>query len=248
MHPRLPALLLGSAALLLILGHALAPGGVRLHFAPLWDIPSVLFLAAGLVLARRSSPSGRSELPRPREWSIDVIRRMDWKRFEGLCAAYYPTTGIQGRALHLGETGGIDVRLYQDDEDPEYATAIVRCKSSHATRVDVNTITELAQAMARQGIDKGFYMCRAGFDEAAVAQAANRDITLVDGQVLLQLILRLPAEAQARLLDFATEGDWATPTCPVCNIKMEVRHKKTKQYWRCPNARTRCDQRLKLVE
>ena len=247
MHPRLPALLLGSALLLLILGHALVSGGERLHFAPLWDIPAVLLLAAGLVLARREKPAEAPELSRPREWSIDVMRRMDWKRFEGLCAAYYPTTGIQGRALHLGETGGIDVRLYQDEEDPEYATAIVRCKSSHSTRVDVNTIIELAQAMARQGIDKGFYMCRAGFDDAAVVQAAKRDITLVDGQVLLQLILRLPADDQARLLDFSTEGDWATPTCPVCNIKMAVREKKTKRYWRCPNAKS-CDQRLKLVE
>ena len=100
--------------------------------------------------------------------------------------------------------------------------------------------------MARQGMEKGFYMCRAGFDEDAVAQAARRDITLVDGQVLLHMIQRLPPAAQASLLDFATEGDWATPTCPVCNIKMAVRHKETKQYWRCPNART-CEQRMKLV-
>lgn len=212
----------------------------------MWDIPAGLLLAGGLALAYRKKGAEPSEMARPREWSLDVIRRMDWKRFEGLCAAYYPTTGIKGRALHLGETGGIDVRLYQDEEDPEFATAIVRCKSSHSSRVDARTIIELTQAMARQGIDKGFYMCRAGFDEGAVAQAAKRDITLVDGQVLLHLIQRLPPEAQSRLLDFATEGDWATPTCPACNIKMAVRVKATKRYWRCPNAKV-CDQRMKLV-
>ena len=142
MHPRLPVLLAGFAALLLVLGHALPPfaDGQALRFLPPWDIPALLSLLAGGVLARRPPPQKPQALVRPREWSLDVMRRMDWKRLENLCAAYYPTAGIQGRALHLGETGGIDVRLYQDEEDPEYATAIVRCKSSHATRVDGKTI------------------------------------------------------------------------------------------------------------
>ena len=247
-HPRLPALLCGFAAVLLLLGHGLAmvSGGSFLDFATPWDIPAVLVLVAGLALVARKRAQSPPTPPRPREWSLDVMRRMDWKRFEELCATYYPTTGIQGRALHLGETGGIDVRLYQDKDAPENTTAIVRCKSSNSRRVDARSVLELAQAMSRQGIAKGFYMCRAGFDEQAMAEAAKLDITVVDGQVLLHLIQRLSPEAQARLLDFAIEGDWATPTCPVCNVKMAVRHKETKQYWRCPNAKT-CDQRMKLV-
>lgn len=57
-------------------------------------------------------------------------------------------------------------------------------------------------------------------DAKAIAQA-NR-ITLIDGAMLLMMIPRLPAEERDSLLDFATAGDYTTPTCPTCGVKMKA--------------------------
>ena len=47
----------------------------------------------------------------------------------------------------------------------------------------------------------------------------------------------LPPEKSAALLKFATTGDFLTPTCPRCSVKMESR-KSTKggrAFWGCRN-------------
>ncbi len=38
-----------------------------------------------------------------------------------------------------------------------------------------------------------------------------------------------------RLLAFATEGDWTTPTCPSCGAKMVDRDSKRGRFWGCSN-------------
>ena len=41
-----------------------------------------------------------------------------------------------------------------------------------------------------------------------------------------------PALRQA-LLAFATEGDWTTPTCPSCGVKMAARDSSRGRFWGC---------------
>jgi len=36
-----------------------------------------------------------------------------------------------------------------------------------------------------------------------------------------------------QLLDFATAGDWTTPTCPSCGVKMAARNSKRRRFWGC---------------
>jgi len=137
----------------------------------------------------------------------------------------------------------MDVRLFQDG--PGKASGIARCKASSVHRLDSRPVVDLAGAMARQHIAKGFFMTREGFHEDAIGVAAKHGITLVDSHILLSLIQRLPGRAQKHLLHFATGGDWSTPTCPSCGVKMEMRQRKGAEYWRCPNA-MRCGKRLKI--
>jgi restriction system protein len=68
---------------------------------------------------------------------------------------------------------------------------------------------------------------------------------LIDGDMLLMMILRLPAEVKESLLGFAVEGDYATPTCPSCGIKMNsVQGKEGRPaFWGCHNY-PRCRQKL----
>ncbi|MDD5297815.1 MAG: restriction endonuclease [Rhodocyclaceae bacterium] len=246
-----PMMVTGAAALLL-LAHGLLPAISGSGTGPLtWGLDSlalVLLLAAGWRHSRsriipEDAPTTSTPLPRPTEWSRDVLRHMDWKRFEEVCAAYYEETGVPCKAMYLGQVGGIDVRLFQDG--PEKPSGIARCKASSVHRLDGRPVVDLVGAMARQRITKGFYMTREGFHEDAVEVAAKHGITLVDSHILLSLIQRLPPKAQKHLLEFATGGDWSTPTCPACGVKMDRRSRNGAEYWRCPNA-VRCGKRLKI--
>ena len=53
------------------------------------------------------------------------------------------------------------------------------------------------------------------------------------GSAFMGMIQKLPAEAQQRLLAVATEGEFTTPTCPSCGIKMVWRKSERGDFWGC---------------
>lgn len=191
----------------------------------------------------RTTSSVVSERPRPTEWGLELIRELEWKRFEDVCQQYYQCKGIRSETTPLGPDGGIDIRLYQDDTDK--ATAIVQCKAWGERIVGVNLIRELLGVMTHEKIGKAFFMTSGRYsDDAKTTAGANR-ITLIDGPMLLEMFRRLPAADQEGLLVFATEGDYRTPTCPSCGIKMVPKEGKPGKpdFWGCPTY-PRCRQSL----
>jgi len=170
--------------------------------------------------------------PRPESWSLDVLDRVEWKRFEDLCCAFYREEGIRAETTRLGADGGIDVRLFQDDTTPARATAIVQCKAWNK-QVGVKEVRELRGVMAHEKVEKAFFMAPNGYTDDARSFAAENRITLLDGKLFLAMLLRLPEEASKRLLAFATEGDWTTPTCPGCGDRMTARDSKRGPFWGC---------------
>lgn len=67
--------------------------------------------------------------------------------------------------------------------------------------------------------------------------AKENSIHLIDGLTLLNKILERSPEEQSRLLVIATEGDYLTPTCPNCGIKLVRREnsKDNSSFWGCRN-------------
>lgn len=186
-------------------------------------------------LPPRSEP-GTSVVIReqPTVWTRELIDRIEWKRFEDVCCEYYRIKGIRAETTALGADGGVDIRLFQDDGNPERCTAIVQCKA-WSQAVGVKPIRELRGVMAHQNVEKAFFMAPNGFTDDARAFAGENRITLVDGRLFLAMLERLPEASRAELLAFATEGDWTTPTCPGCGTKMVARDSKRGPFWGCPN-------------
>ena len=179
----------------------------------------------------------------PSEWSIDLIREIEWKRFEDVCQKFYETKGIGSETTALGADGGIDIRLYQDSSGQ--ATSIVQCKSWGERIVGVKPVRELLGVMTHERIGKAFFMTSGQFSSDAKEVAKSNCITLIDGEMLLMMIKRLPEADQRSLLSFAIEGDYKTPTCPACGIKMKRISGKAGRpdFWGCHNYR-RCRQTL----
>ena len=187
---------------------------------------------ARIAFQRSASRPCGAGAERPESWSLDVLDRVEWKRFEDLCCAFYREKGIRAETTRLGADGGIDIHLFQDDTDPTHATAIVQCKAWNKP-VGVKEVRELRGVMAHEKVEKAFFMAPNGYTDDARTFATENRITLLDGKLFLAMLQRLPEEASKRLLEFATAGDWTTPTCPSCGVKMMARDSKRGAFWGC---------------
>lgn len=168
----------------------------------------------------------------PTSWSRELIDRIEWKRFEDLCCEFYRVKGIRAETTRLGADGGVDVRLFQDESDPQCCTALVQCKA-WSQEVGVKPVRELRGVMAHENVEKAFFMAPNGFTDDAKAFAAENCINLLDGKLFLAMIERLPAMKQQQLLAFATTGEWTIPSCPSCGAKMAARESKRGTFWGC---------------
>ncbi|WP_374479327.1 restriction endonuclease [Zoogloea sp.] len=184
---------------------------------------------------------------RPSAWSVELIRDLEWKRFEDVCQRFYASKGIHSATTPLGPDGGIDIRLFQNatETDKGKCTAIVQCKAWGERLVGVKPVRELLGVMTHERIPKAFFMTSGGFTPDAKDIAKANHITLIDGEMFLMMILRLPEDVRQELLNFAIEGDYKVPTCPSCGIKMRVvaGSNGKAEFWGCFNY-PRCRQVL----
>lgn len=211
--------------------------------------PPLTALDRALVSSVFQRPGAGSAPERPAAWSREIIDRIEWKRFEDLCCEFYRVKGIRAETTQLGPDGGVDIRLYQDTTDPQRCTAIVQCKA-WSQAVGVKPVRELRGVMAHEKVGKAFLMAPNGFTEEARDFAVDNRITLLDGKLILAMLNRLPEAQRQQLLAFATEGDWTTPSCPGCGVKMAAREGKRGRFWGCvsfPKCRARLPMRASVA-
>jgi len=146
-------------------------------------------------------------------WTPELLKQLEWRRFEELCAAYFEAQGSGGAAV------------------------LVQCRPWSAYGVGITPVRALRGAMAAGHVDQGMLLTPGKFTQEARAFAGKEGISLVGGAELLAGIAALPPEKARELLELATAGDFLTPTCPACAVKM-VPSKSTargRTYWGCRN-------------
>jgi restriction system protein len=167
----------------------------------------------------------------PANWSLDALRTLEWKRFELLCARYYEAVGFRTETLDAGPDGGIDVKLFKID--PSRPLAVVQCKAWNTRQVGVKEIRELLGVMAHVKVSRGIFVTTGTYTKDALDFGAANPIQLLDGAAFEKKILELPAEKQDALRAFAFEGDYRSPTCASCGVKMVARDSKRGPFWGC---------------
>jgi HJR/Mrr/RecB family endonuclease len=179
-------------------------------------------------------------------WNIDLLDALEWKRFEIVCAKYFEMRGFTSRTNLCGADGGIDIQLFTADSvGPD---SVVQCKA-WARKVRLDPVRGLLGSMTAVGVKKGIFMTTGDYTQDARDFAAKNGISLIGGKELLAKIGALAPEQQAELLAVATDGDYLTPTCPSCGIKMTLRtsSKDQSQFWGCLNY-PRCKSRLHYTD
>lgn len=169
------------------------------------------------------------------KWSLELLRKLEWRRFEELCIGFFQLFGFRAESTRFGADGGIDINLYA--EGATSPSTLVQCKAWNVYKIGIKPIRELRGMMAEKGVARGVFITSATFTAEARTFAATQNIVLIDGPEFIQKIRGLLPEQQKTLLELATQGDFRTPTCPSCGIKMTARNstKDGKPFWGCVN-------------
>ncbi len=208
-----------------------APAGKRQRPAPKRALHDAAEQSGAVMQASPTASCEPDLRPTPDTWSLEALRQLEWKRFELLCARYYEAMGFRSETLAAGPDGGIDVKLFK--VDPSKPLAIVQCKAWNTQQVGVKEIRELLGVMVHEKVGRGIFITTDTYTQDAIAFGAANPIQLLDGAAFTQKIVDLPLEKQQALLGFAFDGDYRTPTCASCGVKMLARDSKRGPFWGC---------------
>jgi restriction system protein len=200
----------------------------------------------GFLAKAPASPRAPSAVPwklDTTQWSPELLKRLEWRRLEEVCVAYFEALGFTTRVARTGADGGVDISLVAQGE--EQPSVLVQCKAWDAYGIGIKRLLALSAAMAEAGLGEGMLVTSGRFTSEAKAFAARQNIRLIDGAALLAKFAELPAEKALALLRFATDGDFLTPTCPACAVKMVSRQSAQggRKFWGCRNY-PRCKQTI----
>ena len=175
------------------------------------------------------------------KWSRELLKHLEWRRLEELSAAYFEELGFRTGLTHGRDDGAVDISLYAAGADT--ACTLVHCKAWDAYPIGIRPLRELRGAMTSANVGEGVMVVAGRFTPEAAGFAAKQNIQLIDGAALIEKLAALLPEKTLRLLKFATRGDFLTPTCPRCSIKMTARNSTGagRMYWGCRNY-PRCKQ------
>lgn len=207
-------------------------------------LPIACLAGAGMSAWRRKVRSALVQDVVQREGG-DVIDGMSWREFELLVGEGFRLQGYQVvESGGGGADGGVDLVLTRPGKRGG-ETFLVQCKQWRAYKVGVSVVRELYGVMAARGATGGFVITSGCFTDDAIEFASGRNVSLVDGSKLVELIRRAKAggrqaAAQTDPAKVHTSNVAATEgtACPVCSEPMVRRTAKRgtnagRAFWGC---------------
>jgi restriction system protein len=167
--------------------------------------------------------------------SVSILDGMSWQEFEMLVGEAFRRGGYTvSETGGGGADGGVDLVLHKDGEK-----FLVQCKQWKALKVGVSIVRELYGVMAAEGATGGFVVTSGIFTQEAKDFAEGRNIDLIDGVELKEIIKTIrPSATVARPMTQDSPLATANPSCPKCGSFMVKRTAKQgantgNMFWGC---------------
>jgi restriction system protein len=195
---------------------------------------------AGATISALKRRQRRGLLGAAQGGGADTVRGLSWQDFERLIGEAFRQRGYSvAERGGSGADGGVDLVLTRDRE-----RYLVQCKHWRASNVGVPVVRELYGAMAAEGAVGGFVVTAGRFTAEAKAFASGRNVELIDGGELNQLLgaVRL-TEVANRPVEGAAPRSYSAPSagppaCPRCGQPMVERTARRganagQRFWGC---------------
>lgn len=191
--------------------------------------PLICIIGAAVSAWKRSQRAGLISAVGSNE-SASALNGMSWQEFEMLVGEAFRHGGYSvSETGGGGADGGVDLVLHKDGE--KY---LVQCKQWKAYKVGVSVVRELYGVMAAAGAAGGFVVTSGVFTQESKDFASGRNIELVDGAELKQIINRVqpPSVQEKKILSMTGQ------LCPKCGSSMVMRTAEQganagKNFWGC---------------
>ncbi len=169
-------------------------------------------------------------------WTKPFLRSLEWKRYEEICVEYLKLKNCTADVTCIGADGGIDIKIKDKNGS---LLAVAQCKAWNRP-IGVNLIRELYGVMAAERVKHGIFLTTSEYSKDAIEFAKGKNLLLIDCDELITLINNLGDKEKRKIDKLATTGDYTTPTCVRCNVKMTKRTAKTGknaggEFWGCVN-------------
>ncbi len=164
-------------------------------------------------------------------FTADLLAKLEWKRFEELVAHYYLKTGVVAVRTKTGPDSPVHLKISWKGEAKPFAC--VQCHASPVGLLRPPPLQALFAALTADDIRRGYVVTNGKFNVEARDFAEEKHFTLLPGDILLEKLNALPPAARSELMQETTTGDYTTPTCPKCDIKMV---RADDGGWRCSHA------------
>jgi restriction system protein len=209
--------------------------GIHAFAAFLQYILPVIFLATAVMSFVRRSRS-IALFDDVRAGPTVNVTALSWQDFETLVAE-----GFRRRGFEVTERGGaapdggVDLALARGNE-----RFLVQCKQWRAQQVGVSVVRELYGVMAAERVAGGYVVTSGTFTKDAKEFAVGRNIELIDGRGLNELLRdgqSVPLAVE-RPRDSSIPAAERAPTCSKCKTPMVMRTAKKgsnvgSSFWGC---------------
>ena len=170
-------------------------------------------------------------------WPHDLIYKVEWRVFEKICMGLWNARGYDIEETPYQDKSGIDFYLLKKGTDVRLGA--VQCNPSNTEQISVEAAQKLQDVVESQTLKLGILMYSGMLNDSAKEFLNQPQVTIKtqDALEIYKQITELELEQQQYLYDSTIVGDYLTPSCPNCDVKLITRRaKKTgKKFQGCPN-------------
>lgn len=154
-------------------------------------------------------------------WTPELLASLDWIRLSELARALAAEGGCELAGSRVLPDGSVLFAMLERPYTARPQRALVKIAPWNEWGATPQTVERFAKEVSTARDTRGILIAPAGFSTAAIHTAREHRIEAVDAAALHAALRGLPSEKSDFLYVVATAGDCSTPTCPVCQKKLQ---------------------------